>query len=150
MDKNNNPFSIFDWKKFEDSFGGLPQPSKEKNDGSTWVEQYVHDILKQSIPPLSQSAGTLQYNTEITETEHALLIKINIPSLTDARNIKTYVAVNQVKLEANDHDKLQLIRLPHPVIPTSCKAIYKNGILQLHIRKQSKDEQFYEVDVKYS
>ncbi|NOU97359.1 hypothetical protein GC093_29625 [Paenibacillus sp. LMG 31456] len=150
MDNNNNPFSVFNWKKFEESFGGrLPQVSRNKNDGSTWVEQYVQDILKQSIQPLNQSAGG-EYDTEIAETEHALIMKINIPDKTEAKTIKTYVSINQVKLEGNAHDKFQLIRLPHPVIPTSCKAIYKDGSLQLHIRKQSKDEQFYEIDVKYS
>lgn len=150
MDNNNNPFSRFDWSSFEKSFGRLlPDPSMKKNKEATWVEQYVQDILRHSIPPLDPYTRTGHYNAEITETEQTILIQFSIPDEQQARQIKAYVASNQVKLEGDDEHKLQMIRLPHAVIPSSCRAVYKNGSLQLHMRKLSKDEPFFEVDVRF-
>ncbi|MDF2963721.1 MAG: hypothetical protein K0S39_5456 [Paenibacillus sp.] len=151
MDKNNNPFSGFDWRSFEKSFGGsFPKEAKLTNDNSTWVEQYVRHILRQSIPALDQTEWETPYNTEITETHHTIILKISIPDRTEAKNIRIFAASTQVKLEGNGKEHFQLIRLPHPVVPANCKAVYKDGIMQLHIRKQDKDEPFYEIDVRYS
>lgn len=130
MTPNKDPFSLFD---------------------AAGIQQYVRQILKQSIPGMDPRAGTAHYDTEMTETPQHIIVKIHIAALSEARKLTLQVAPTQVKLEKKmtDQEHEQWIRLPHPVIPTSCRAVYKNGIMQLHMRKQDKDELFYEIEVSY-
>lgn len=150
MEDNDNPFSGVNWKNFEKYFGGnVPFPPKDRNDSATWVEEYVQNLLKQIVPASNPESAAGHYDTEIVETHQTIIVKVMIPDIARAKNMRVGVSSNQLKLEGASAPNLQLIRLPHPVIPTSCKAVFKAGILQIHIRKQNEDEHFYEIDVKY-
>ncbi|MFE5322981.1 CS domain-containing protein [Paenibacillus sp. NPDC056579] len=147
MNDNRNPFSGVDWEQFQKYFAGTtPFPLHDHKDSTTWVEKYVQSILKQTVP---EGTAARQYDTELVETHQAIIMKIHIPDVNQAKNMRIHVASNQVKLEGAEGQHLQLIRLSHPVVPSDCKAVYKAGIMQLHMRKQDRDEHFYEIDVKF-
>ncbi|WP_282935841.1 Hsp20/alpha crystallin family protein [Paenibacillus sp. RC67] len=147
---NNNPFSRFDWNQFENYFRGmLPQSSDDPKNKSHWVEDYVQQILKESIPPGQSYTNVSHYDTEIVETLDHLLLKIMIPDKTQAQKLNVHAADHQVKLEGKDQQAVQWFRLPHPVDPISCKAEYKEGAIQLRMRKRTKEEPFHQVDVEF-
>jgi len=149
MENDNNRFSGFDWKQFQQYFAGtVPFPPNSRGDGShaTWVEEYVQSILKQTIPARAMPG---QFDTEIVETHQAVVVKIHIPDINHAKKMTVHAAAEQIKLQGGEGKSLQLIRLPHPVMPTSCKAEYRAGVLQLHMRKRTEEEPFYEIDVKF-
>ncbi|MCS7464413.1 Hsp20/alpha crystallin family protein [Paenibacillus doosanensis] len=150
MDKNHNPLNGFDWKQFEQSFGSqMNELSQQWRGAPTWVEDYVRNVLEQTLPNTDYTARTGPYQTEIEETHQHVRVNIQVPDPNTAKQLKVYVAPRQMKIEYKGEHGIQLIRLPQLVIPSSCKAVYKEGILQIHIRKDDMDEQFREVDIRF-
>ncbi|WP_028552804.1 Hsp20/alpha crystallin family protein [Paenibacillus sp. UNC451MF] len=150
MDPKHNPFSEFDWSQFEQYFRGiLPQSSADPKNKSHWVEDYVQQILKENVPTMDSNSNVTRYDTEIIETMEHLILKINIPDRAQARKVNVFTAEHQVKLEGKDNREIQWLRLPHPVDPTSCRAVYKDGALQLQLRKRGKEEPFHQTEVEF-
>lgn len=60
---NGNPYGTFDWKQFEQFFGGkLPfaPGGSGKGEGLAWIQEYVQDVMKQALPSVSNLCGTCQ------------------------------------------------------------------------------------------
>lgn len=152
-DKNRNPLSDFNWGQFEQFFGGkLPAPNHLNGPHSSWIENYVQDVLKQSMPSVNISSlkkADPHFQTDFFDTHNSVIIKIHIPDRTVAKQLRVRVSSNRVKLECLPDDAEQTIRLSNLIVPGSCKGVYKNGILQLHMRKQTADKQFREIDVQF-
>ncbi|CAG7621703.1 Hsp20/alpha crystallin family protein [Paenibacillus allorhizosphaerae] len=153
---NNNSFFDMNWKNFEQFFGGkLPFPGMLNGSGTSgddqmaWVEGYVRDVLKQAIPNFNPTMLKHHFQTELFETHNNVIVKVHIPDRAQARKIRALISANQIRLEGLPEKSAQTIRLASPVAPDSCKAVYKNGIMQFHMRKQSADETYYEIDVRY-
>lgn len=150
-DPKKKIFKNFDWKSFEQFFGGKlpPLPSGEM-DNLNWVEDYVQQVMKQSFP---QSGGrgvmSSKYATEVFETHNGVIVKVFIPDKAEAKNIRVLVGTGQVKLEGLPDNKTQSIKLGTAVHSSKCKAVYRNGILQLHLRKLSGDGRQHEADIRF-
>lgn len=150
MAPNQNPFSRFDWNQFEDYFRGMmPHNPGESRHSSHWIEDYVKQILKDNLSPRNSYTNMNQYDTEMRESLDHLMMKIYIPDKEQAQKLSVYTSDHQVKLEGKDGHEIQWFRLPHPVIPISCKAEYKDGALQLRMRKRTKEEPFHQVNVDF-
>jgi HSP20 family molecular chaperone IbpA len=140
----------FDWKSFEQFFGAKlpPMPTDKLND-TTWIENYVQDALKQAFPQNGLNVSSHKYNTEVFETHNSVVVKISIPDRSQAKKVRVLVGANLVKLDGLPGNTNQIIKLGTQVMESSCKAVYKNGILQLHLRKQADDDHFHEVRVRF-
>jgi len=146
----NKAFADFDWKSFEQFFGGNPPtlPSGA-TDKLNWLEGYVQDVLKQNFPQNLQSLIlSRRYPVEVFETLNTIVVKIEIPDKAQIKNLRVLAQTNQVTLEKNENAP-QIIKLGTSVIPASCKAIYRNGILQLQFKKQPDDDHIHEVIVRF-
>jgi hypothetical protein len=144
-------FSNFDWKTFEQWFGGKLPPFPEHRKGDmAWVEQYVQDILKKAFPQsLDLNLFRTPYRTEVFETHNSVVVKIHIPDRSQARKVRAFVGINRVKLEGLPDNRQQTVPLNAHVIPDSCKAVYKDGVLQLYIRKTSINDRLQEVNIRF-
>lgn len=156
--KNNNSFFDMNWKNFEQFFAGkLPFPGMLNRDNlgangedhMAWVEGYVKDVLNKSIPNSGSSLLKHHFQTELFETHNNVIVKVHIPDRAQARKIRVLVGANQIRLEGLPEKGAQTIKLVNPVVPSSCKGVYKNGIMQFHIRKQTDEETYYEIDVRF-
>ncbi|WP_248929482.1 Hsp20/alpha crystallin family protein [Paenibacillus hamazuiensis] len=151
--EDNNASNPFDatWKHFEQFFGGkLPFMPSGSSEHLSWIENYVKDVLRQAMPSSAQtqtSGG--QLHTEMFETHNSVVVKIYIPDRSDAKKMNVLLSEHRIRLENLPNNGKQTIRLNCMVNPSSCKAVYKNGILQLHIRKQTYDDYFHPVDVRF-
>jgi len=150
-DSMKKEFADFDWKSFEQFFRGkLPTlPSSGHSDKLDWLDGYVQDVLKQAFPQdLRSIISSRRYPAEVFETLNTVLVKIEIPDKAQIKNLRVLAETNQVKLEGDEVGP-QIIKLGTAVIPSSCKAVYRKGILQLQLKKQSGDDRIHEVNVRF-
>lgn len=124
-------------------------PRSSSGFDASWVEQYVHNILKQTLPKSDLHAGSKGYDVETTETRQHVTVKVYVSDPSEAKRLQVEAAATQIRLSLKDRDAEQRIQLPHPVIPSSCRAVYKDGVLQLQLRKQEKEELFYNINVQF-
>lgn len=153
--KNNNSFFDMNWKQFEQFFNGkLPFPasplSGDNKDPVSWVEGYIKDVLNRAMPNVEVQALKHHFHSEIFDTHNNIIAKIHIPDKVQARKIRLKLNPYQIRLEGLPDDKTQTIRLSNQIVPNSCKAVYKDGILQLHMRKQSLDPAYTDVDIRFT
>ncbi|GAA3404360.1 Hsp20/alpha crystallin family protein [Paenibacillus hodogayensis] len=149
-DPRKDFFANFDWKSFEQFFGGtFPlTPTGVKQDAS-WVGNVVKDVMTKAFPGgVEASVLARQFRTEVFETHNNVIIKVYIPDKEQARNIRPALSANRLVLEGADEEG-QTVHLTSPVIPDSCKAVYRDGVLQLHMKKRKGNERMHEVHVRY-
>lgn len=152
-DPKNKMFSNMQWKQFEELFGSkFPFPANGSINDLSWVEQYVQDALRQSMPKSFEeikSSPSSPIKFESFETVTHVIVKIVCPQKEKAKNIRIYSSVYQLQLEEGIGLQKQMIHLPAPIIPKYCKAVYKDGIFQLHLRKQQVESKFHEVNIRF-
>ncbi|MEK8129793.1 Hsp20/alpha crystallin family protein [Paenibacillus filicis] len=148
---NSNPYFDMNWKQFEQFFGGkMPFPPASEIPGDlSWVDGYIKDVMKQAMPQAQTQGLKHHFHTEVFDTHRNIIVKVHIPDKAQARKIRVLLNVSTLRLEGLPQDKSQMVRLPSLVNASSCKAVYRNGILQLHMRKQSSEHPFYEIDVRF-
>lgn len=148
--KKDMPKGDFDWQNFRQLLGSeFPFNLQHKTDDLTWVEKYVQDAMTNFLPkPLNIKSHTKNHQMEIFETHNNIVVKLHL-SEKEARNVTVFVSVNRIKLEGFPETARKIIKLTTYVVPESCRAVYKNGILQLHLRKQANDDYFHEVIIKF-
>ncbi|WP_159887695.1 Hsp20/alpha crystallin family protein [Paenibacillus puerhi] len=146
-----NPYFDMNWKQFEQFFGGkIPFPPASSFPGDlSWVEGYIKDIMKQAMPQAEVKSLKHHYHMEVFETHKNVIVKVHIPDQAQARKARVLLNVSTLRLEGLPQEKTQTVRLPSLISPATCKAVYRNGILQLHMRKQSAEHPFYEIDVRF-
>ncbi|RUS46955.1 Hsp20/alpha crystallin family protein [Cohnella sp. AR92] len=151
--KSGDPNRGMDRDFFNLPFGkNFPFNLLEKMDDLAWIEKYVQDAMTQYMPKTlsthSQNPSRLQM--EVFETHKNVIIKVHLTE-NEAKNVKVTAGVDRVRLEGlPDSNSKKNIKLTSHVVPESCVAVYKNGILQLHMRKQTIDDYFQEVNVKFT
>ncbi|MCL6606340.1 MAG: Hsp20/alpha crystallin family protein [Paenibacillus sp.] len=152
MDNSKNGMSNgdFNWKNFKQFWGSeFPFNHHDKIDDLSWVDKYVQDAVTQFLPkPLHINSHTKNYHMEVFETHNNVVVKLHL-SEVEARNVTVFAGVNRIKLEGFPENNRKIIKLTTYVVPESCIAVFKNGILQLHLRKQTIDDYFHEVVVKF-
>ncbi|QYR22589.1 Hsp20/alpha crystallin family protein [Paenibacillus sp. sptzw28] len=149
--KNSPPKGEFNWQNFKKVWGNdFPFNIHEKMDDLSWVDKYVQDAMTQFLPkPVSIKSQTKKnLQMEIFETHKNVIVKLHF-SEEEVRNITVFAGINRIKLEGLPGNTRKIIKLTTYVIPESCSAVFRNGILQLHMRKQALDDYFQEIDIKF-
>lgn len=152
-DSNDDAFLNRQWKQFEQFFGTkFPFPAQGSLDDLTWVEPYVQDALNQTLSKSftrTKRHPSTPMESETFETVTHVIVKIYISEKAKAKNTKVRAGIYQVRLEEGIGIQKSVISLPAPVIPKSCRAIYKDGIMQLQFKKENVDHYFHEVHVQF-
>lgn len=136
-----------DWKKFEQfwhKFSFVDKNSGKLTDN--WVENYVQRILK-NVPGVSNTNQALSH--EIFQTHHFVFIKIKVPDSIRERDMQVSVSSNQLKIEGLPENQSFVVQLPVLVKARECRASYKDGVLQIKVRKNDDDLDFYNVGIRY-
>ncbi|WP_314584119.1 Hsp20/alpha crystallin family protein [Paenibacillus terrigena] len=142
------PRDTFDWKNFEEFFGGkLPFMQMENGVPSqNWVEDYVQGILR-NIPTTAKKNNLLKH--DIFQTHNFVFIKVAIPQNVNIRDLQVSVSPNQIMIEGLPENQHHVIKLPEIVKFRDSKAKFKDGILQIKVRKNIDDQKFHDVYISY-
>ncbi|NOU93342.1 hypothetical protein GC093_08950 [Paenibacillus sp. LMG 31456] len=153
MTNNGNNNKPSQWHEIENLLGSkLPAlPTSKQMEllkDTSWIEGYVQNILNKTMPQNGMQKVT-QSNSkaEVFETHYHVIVKTPISYEV---NPAVKVRPDLIKIEGQlDNKKNQLIRLPCLVVPSTAKATYKEGILQIKIRKKKLNKTYREVSIRY-
>ncbi|MBP1992384.1 Hsp20/alpha crystallin family protein [Paenibacillus eucommiae] len=143
------------WENIEKFLGQkLPVNAKEKGqsllDNMSWVENYVQDVLKKSMPRL-HGEGTLneEPSIEVFETHEHVIAQIKLSKEEDPRALQVFVKSNLIKLTGFLKGGNKFIKLPVLVNPKTARASYKARTLQIQIRKRDQKESYHEAYIRF-
>lgn len=149
-DSKPHPFSGKFWRSFEQFFGGqFPNMPLDKAFDPDSMEEWVQQLVRSSFPQASSGAPGQAYRTEVFETHNNVVVKVHVPDREEAESLDVRAGIRQVRLQRNRDKFEQVIRLAALVVPQSCRAVYKQGILQLHMRKMKTSDKLYDVYVQF-
>lgn len=152
-DKQFNPWEFF-------GQNGSDSPGDWSNPDMSWVKDYVSDVMKQAFPGQfsegefrgggggseSKSRRSKNLSSDVFETHHFIITRIDVPEDIVPENIKVMFNTNELKIEGVD-SRPQVIRLPANGLYKGSKALYKDHVLEIRIPKRSK-EQYQEIPIQ--
>lgn len=149
MSRPNNSQSR--WEALESLLGmKLPNFSTDKHleqwKDTSWVEDYVKNILEKSLPSSSTLKRTTSSPSEIFETHHFVIMKMKMP---ENANPIVKIRTDQVKVDGLSGSNSHIVRLPCHIDPQQSRASYKDGVLQIKMKKKKINKNYHEVAVRY-
>jgi len=146
---NFNP----DMKQFErlfkKNFPGLQSMDIQDWSNVNSIESYVQKMLNHSFKQAGmENSLDHHFLSEVFETHDRVIVKMDIPKKTNLDEIRLYVNGNQIKLI--NMNETQFVKLPSFVNSKTARALYKDGILQIQMKKQSKSEHYREIFIRSS
>ncbi|WP_028550509.1 Hsp20/alpha crystallin family protein [Paenibacillus sp. UNC451MF] len=147
MNRSNNNQSR--WEAIESILGTkLPNlPSDQHLElwkDTSWVEDYVKHMLEKSLPKRGMLKGVK--DSEIFETHHFVIVKMN---MANNANPIVKIRTDQVKVEGISGSNAQVVRLPCHIDTRYSRASYKDGILQIKMRKKKINKAYHEISIRY-
>lgn len=145
FDLNMKQFEQF----FKKNFPGLQSIDWKEWSSTNSIGNYVDKIINNSFNQngIGKHAKTF-FISEVFETHNRVIAKVEIPKHVKPYELRLYVKGNQIKLEYKK--ETQLIRLPAYVNSRTVKALLRDGILQVQMKKQNKAENYREVYIRSS
>jgi len=103
----------------------------------------LHNYVQNAISRVSMGEPALI--SEVFETHQYAIAKIKISKKLYSNQLRVFVNYNQIKLEGLTGYKAQIINLPCHVEASNCKAIYRQGILEIKLPKVKYKNYYHEV-----
>ncbi|CAM4458197.1 Hsp20/alpha crystallin family protein [Paenibacillus macerans] len=125
------------------------------------ISQYVSDILKKTLPDSMNSfagmtpqasvsgwaAGKVQF--ENFETHQSVITRFRAPANVDPQDIAVWVGAGEVKVRLPDGEE-ERNPLPRRVRVEDSKGVYKDGVFEIRMPKETGDEFYREISIKFS
>ncbi|CAM4472185.1 hypothetical protein [Paenibacillus tarimensis] len=148
-----NPFKPDQGSNSGNPFDFMEQLQDGQSSADTsWVEGFVKEAMDRAFRGAAstsaeprRSGGSLK--VEQFETHKNVIVKIPLPYMSP--DIRTYAGEESLKLEGAPPHIPALIRFRSVVEPTSGRAVYRSGILQLTFRKRLPENRFHEIRIRY-
>jgi HSP20 family molecular chaperone IbpA len=108
-----------------------------------WVEQYVRKLMTKALP---EAAGVItgSKSSAVSETDHFVIVKINLPKDTDREQVRLFIREDRVRVEGLPKGNKETVKLPVLVKPRICKAQVKDDILHVKLRKRPVNRTYHE------
>lgn len=151
-EESQNPYRK-QWEGFRDKFDELlPSVDIMKQKDFAWIENYVQDTLRNAFkttPSTNKSkAGT--YKSEVFETHNFLITRIQLPKDVKIDDLSLKVCTDSLKIMTYGSEQPVHTRdFPLPVVSKTAAASYKNGVLQVRVRKSTKKKPFIDVPIRF-
>jgi HSP20 family protein len=115
-------------------------------DGVPKVEEFGNIKRVGGRPIISEEAEPL---VDVIEHDDEIIIVAELPGV-DKEKIKVRATEDRVTINAEDHRKYhKVVELPAKVDPNSAKASYRNGVLEIKLKKkESKKEEGVEIKLE--
>jgi HSP20 family molecular chaperone IbpA len=147
-ERNNFNLNMRQFEQFfKKNFPGVQPIDWKDLSNLNSIGNYVEDTLNHSFNRNDKRKQTkTQFSSEVFETHNRVIAKIQIPRHVKLDGMRLYVNGNQIKLENMDEN--QFIKLPVHVNTKSVKAILRDGILQVQMRKKNTNNNYREVYIR--
>ncbi|SEG52518.1 Hsp20/alpha crystallin family protein [Paenibacillus sp. UNC499MF] len=157
------------WLKWEHVEKFLDQPQKYI-ENIKWIEGFVRDVFDRTLPPPPQMNADVQQtqsksqqkaqrtppqqgrepvNGDTFETHTDVFVRLKIPKREDPRSLQVLVKTSHVKILGLTDEPRKIIKLPSPVLPKTAKATYKEGVLQIQVRRRRYKDGYHEAYIEY-
>ncbi|MFC3791781.1 Hsp20/alpha crystallin family protein [Paenibacillus sp. GCM10012307] len=135
------------------------------------IQNYVNDMISNAVPafapsflqkksqiksatknrPKGKPASPLikSPRTKSFETHHFVIVKFDFVQEINPEELRLFIRPDKVKLEFPDGRREEIV-LPSIVLPDSYRALYKDGILQVKIRKRSLNRRYREAYIRWT
>jgi HSP20 family molecular chaperone IbpA len=116
-----------------------------------WVEQFVSKMMTKSLPAAANSILDQAEEEGISffETHHFLLVKFHLPREVNREDLRLLVRDDRLRIEGLPNNQKETIKLPKLVQPKICRAVVKNFVLQVKLRKRPRAGAYYEADIRW-
>lgn len=138
-----HPKSHVDWKAFADYFKRLFPASSETGMS---IEQTVKASIASAMADLLQDKSE---QIEQFETHRSIIIKLKLPHRQQLNDMHLQLNDAHMKISGWRQHDIQTIRFPTAVWPKTAKAVYRNGVLQIQIRKKEKRSSYHVINVDH-
>lgn len=149
----NSGRKAFDWTEFGKWMDGQ-MSALPKNGGFHWISDYVDRMMKEAVS-LQEQKGfrpkrpSKPLREETFETHHYVIVRLHVPVFVNERRLRVHASAQRLKIAGLPGDEEQVVALPFPVSPSSARAMYKDGILQVKLLKRKITERFEEIYIRY-
>jgi len=143
------------WDAFRQWMTGGP-PFDAANEDFRWITEYVDGVVKDALTaagsrsakrPSRKAGQPLSY--ELFQTHHHLIVRFRVPERIKARRLRVFAGVQKLRVEGLPGDEAQTVELPAFVSPSSCRALFKDGVLQVKLAKRKINDRFEEVFIRF-
>ncbi|PZD93406.1 hypothetical protein DNH61_22510 [Paenibacillus sambharensis] len=117
-----------------------------------WINEMVSKAVSGSLSRKPGANTGLKSSSrkqaDVFETHRFIIVKFPLPRDTDFSVIRVLVRPDRVKL-AGMAEGDQYADLPRLVIPSSAKALYSSGVLQIKMKKRRVNPGYVEVGIRF-
>jgi len=114
---------------------------------TSWIEGYVQDILHNAVPKARRTSPQ-KIPSQTFETHQYVIVKLTIPSHIDPGTLMISIGTNLVKIEGLT-SSATIVKLPCTVVQNSARATFKDGILQIKMRKKTMKQGYHHVNIRF-
>ncbi|WP_042162722.1 Hsp20/alpha crystallin family protein [Paenibacillus gorillae] len=114
-----------------------------------WVEQFVRKMMTKALPEAAGAMSSQGDDPSFFETHHFVIVKFPLPPGVNRDELRLYVREDRIRIEGLPENRTETVKLPKPVKPRICRALVKNGILQVKLRKRPGARTYYEADIRW-
>lgn len=114
-----------------------------------WVEQFVRKLMTKALPDAADVLPGSAPSAATFETHHFVIVKYKLPPGTLQEDLQLFVKADKVKIQGLPEGGSETVKLPKPVYPRRCRALVKNGVLQVKLRKRADGGKYVSVDIRW-
>ncbi|MFD1955886.1 Hsp20/alpha crystallin family protein [Paenibacillus thailandensis] len=114
-----------------------------------WVEQFVRKLMTKALPDAAGVMPGPPPSVSTFETHHFVIVKFKLPPGTRQQDLQLLVKSDKVKIQGLPEGKTETVKLPAPVLPRKCRALAKDGILQIKLRKRLNGNKYIAADIRW-
>lgn len=139
----------FDWSGLAQWMeqSGLPQ-AMDLMKQPKMIEGYVRDMISNAVPAAGTWPIPNKQRYKCFETHHFVFIKFKLGSSVKPEELRLFVRPDRIKLRLPG-GKQEEVSLPCTVIADSCRALCKEGILQVKLRKRPVSTVYKEAPIRW-
>lgn len=108
-----------------------------------WVERFVRRMMTKSLPDIAGRI-TGKGSAAVTESKQFITVKFKLPSGCEQTAIRLYVKEDLLRIEGLPGGRHEIVRLRKLVKPGVCRAVVKNRMLYIKLRKRTGYRKLYE------
>ncbi|MFX3633629.1 MAG: Hsp20/alpha crystallin family protein [Candidatus Pristimantibacillus sp.] len=139
------------WDDLEQWLKGQKLPNKgfDMLREPDWVEQFVRKMMTKALPGAADAIVEHSGGATFFETHHFVIVKFPLPAKVDRNELRVFVREDRIRIEGLPESRIETIKLPKPVKPQICKALVKEGILQVKLRKRPGSRTYHEAVIRW-
>lgn len=110
-----------------------------------WISDYVQEAIGRAMPALE---GVASSYPEIFETHNFVIVKIKLPAGTDNTRLELKAKADRLQVAGIPGRGVLEQKLPCLVAAPHGRALVRNGVLQIKLRKLQADNRYWTIGIR--